>query len=110
MGWPAILITPLLALADQALALALTGRACETQNGQWLHAVPLVFLLASVALTVWALASARRHSAASRSANADPPSANAHFIAWVGVGVGALSSLSILAMWVPMWMLSPCAG
>jgi hypothetical protein len=72
--------------------------------------LPLVFLLATLVATGLAWAEARRHAAAAGHADADRLGANRHFIACAATGVGALASLAILAMWVPLWWLPPCVS
>ena len=42
--------------------------------------------------------------------DADRRALTRYFLACVAAGLGALSSLAIVAMWVPQWVLSPCAG
>jgi hypothetical protein len=97
-AWPALLIAPLLVLAEQVLAYALTPALCAVQRGEWLHMVAAVFTLASVVLTL--LAARAMHST-------DPPQ---RFFARLGTGVGALSTLVLLALWLPKWVLEPCIG
>jgi hypothetical protein len=96
--WPALLIAPLLALADQALAYALTPALCAAQRGEWLHAVAATFTIASAALTLPAVRALR---------SADP---SQRFLASLAAGVGALSTLVLLALWLPKWVLEPCLG
>jgi hypothetical protein len=96
--WPALLIAPLLVLAEQALAYALTPALCAAQRGEWLHAVAAVFTLACSALTLAALRKLR---------SADP---SQRFFARLGSGVGALSTVVLLALWLPKWVLEPCIG
>jgi hypothetical protein len=109
MSWPALILAPLLALAEQALAYALATPGCAHQQGATLHVVPLVFLLATLAMTALAWVDARRHAAGGH-ADADRPGNNRHFIACAATGVGGLSCLAILAMWVPLWWLPACVS
>jgi hypothetical protein len=97
-SWPALLIAPLLVLAEQSLAYALAPALCATQQGAWLHAVAAPFVLASAALT-WRAARALRFAAPAQL-----------FMARLGTGVGALSTLVLLALWIPKWVLEPCIG
>lgn len=94
--WPALLIAPLLVLGEQSLAYALTPALCATQHGAWLHAVAAAFTLASMGLTLLA----------ARAMATAPP--QRLFIAQVATGVGALSTLVLLALWLPKWVLEPC--
>jgi hypothetical protein len=97
-SWPALLIAPLLVLAEQALAYALTPALCAAQRGEWLHAVAAVFTLGSAVLTL---------PAARLMRSADPMQ---RFFARTGTGVGALSTVVLLALWLPKWVLEPCIG
>jgi hypothetical protein len=110
MSWPALLLSPLLALAAQACAYALASPGCAQQRGPWLHAVPLVFLLLALALTVLAWRDMRRRAPGAPHADADRRGANGYFVACAATGTGALSSLAIVALWVPLWWLSPCVS
>jgi hypothetical protein len=97
-SWPALLIAPLLVLAEQALAYALTPALCAAQRGEWLHAVAAVFTLGSAVLTL---------PAARLMRSPDPMQ---RFFARMGTGVGALSTVVLLALWLPKWVLEPCIG
>jgi hypothetical protein len=110
MSWPALILAPLLALAEQAVAYALATPGCAHQHDVALHFVPLVFLLATLAATAMAWADARRHAQAAGHADADRQGTNGYFIACAATGVGALASVAILAMWVPLWWLPPCVS
>jgi hypothetical protein len=111
MSWPALILAPLLALAEQALSYALATPGCAHQQGVALHGVALAFLLAALVMTLMAWLNARRHApAAAGHADADHLGANRYFIARAATGVGALSCLAILAMWVPLWWLPVCVS
>jgi hypothetical protein len=111
MSWPALILAPLLALAEQALAYALATPGCAHQHDAVLHVVPLGFLLAALATTAMAWADARRRAPEGGGhADADRLGANRYFIACAATGVGALASLAIVAMWVPLWWLPPCVS
>ena len=49
--WLALLLAPILALADQSVAYAISGWACAHQQPLATHAVHLVLLLAVLAST-----------------------------------------------------------
>jgi hypothetical protein len=109
--WPALLLSPALALASQSLAYALSSPACAAQREAWMHVVPGSFMLMTLAFTAMAWAALRSSRAgAGGSPDADAAPTRRHFLAWVAVGCGALSTLAILAMWIPQWMLSPCVA
>jgi hypothetical protein len=103
--WPSLLVAPVLALADQGIALALTTWACRGQHALVLHAVHAVFALATAAATLfawWRWRRARPHAASGEAA------ARTCFLAGMALGASALSLLAILAMWGPTWVLSAC--
>ncbi|HEY9024744.1 MAG TPA: hypothetical protein VIO33_22960 [Burkholderiaceae bacterium] len=100
MSWPALLLAPLLALLEQALAYALSTPLCQRQMGPWLHLVPAVSLVLVLVCSALALVDWRRR--------AGQPAGR--FISGVSLGMGALCALTIAAMWVPIGWLSPCAG
>ena len=102
--WPALLLAPALALAVQTIGYVLTPLACARQSGEWLHAVPALALVAVLAMTSSAWAAA---GAAGR-APADAEAMQRRFVAQAAAGVGAISALVVLALWWPMWQLSPC--
>jgi hypothetical protein len=109
--WPALLLAPLLALAEQSIVYALATPTCQTQREAWLHGVPLLFVAAILAFTVMAWRQARRQAGAvAPHVDADRRALRGYFLACVAAGIGALSALAIVAMWVPQWVLSPCAG
>jgi hypothetical protein len=112
-AWPALLLAPLLALAEQSIMYALSTPSCQTQRDAVLNVIPLAFLIATAVLTVFAFSAARRLRRGaddSPQADADALESRRYFVAWMAVGSGALSSLVILATWVPHWVLSPCAS
>ena len=111
LSWPALLLAPLLALTEQSIVYSLSTPTCQTQREAWLHGVPLVFFLATLALTALAWLEARRlRGGDAPHLDADRRALRRYFVAWMAVGAGALSSLAIAALWVPQWVLSPCAG
>ena len=123
-SWPALLLAPLIALADLSAIYALVTPACMRQDRSGLHVVAVAALLIVLALTLlawhaWLDASARVDgSAMVAGPNGDPREVTRadgdaavdrqRFIALVAVLVGALSVLVCLALWLPIWLLSPC--
>jgi hypothetical protein len=105
--WPAVLLAPVLALADQSVAYALVPWSCSHQSMGWLHAVHATFLVATLATLVapW-----------SRLAPGAPPTSSdeqverRNFFALVGVLVAVFSALVIVAMWIPQWLIPACAS
>lgn len=111
--WPALLLTPLLALGMQSLAYSLVTPSCARQSGAALHAVAAAALLAAIVLTVLAGLGWRHTSEAAQErgeARADRDGPRDLFISRTATLVGAFSSLTIAAMWIPLWLLSPCSN
>lgn len=101
--WIALLVAPLLALADQVITYAMVG-TCTAAQRLPVHGVHLVFFVAAVAATV--LAWQMRGDPP-----VDDPQARRHrFLAGVATAMGLVSALAILSLWIPGWALSPCAG
>jgi hypothetical protein len=106
-SWPALLIAPTLALADQSATLALATWSCVTQRLVLPHVVHATFLVAAIVLTL--MATYRwRTGRPSVPEDASDAGARDHFFAISGTMVGTLSALVIAAMWLAQWMLSPC--
>jgi hypothetical protein len=103
--WLALLIAPILALTDQSIAFAMTGWACANQQELAMHGVHVLFLAATLAITIAALGPWR---ATLRAKMRNEALARRHFLAGLATASGALSALVIAAMWVPNWILSPC--
>jgi hypothetical protein len=103
--WIALLVAPVLALADQGIAFATASWACEHQNALAAHVVHATFLAATLAATaaVWQLWRETR-----RIETADETLVRRHFVAGLATASGALSALAIAAMWIPTWVLAPC--
>jgi hypothetical protein len=103
--WLALLVAPMLALADQGVGLSMATWACAHQLGTWMHAVHFVFLAAAAASTflAWQAWRAADHAYAQTEAGA-----RRRFVAGLALATGAFSTLVIVALWVPNWVLSPC--
>ena len=99
--WPALIGAPLLVLTDLGIAYALVTPLCAHQRGEWVHALTLAFVVLTALTTVIAALGMRAALAADD---------NRRFVARVATGSGALSTLVLLAMWIPPWWLSPCAA
>jgi hypothetical protein len=106
-NWPALILSPTLALANLSVVYALVTPSCQRQSTgamQWLTAASL---LLSLLFTFIAWRNARTLQAPPES---DAAGGRPHFLALVAGMVGLLSSLVLFAMWVPQWVLSPCAA
>ena len=105
-NWLALLLAPMLALTALGINYALVTPACEQQaNVAWLHGVFAASLLLSVLFTALAGRNWQRskvHQAESRTRD------RKRFVALVAILAGALSSLVLVAQWLPLWLLSPC--
>ena len=103
--WLALLVAPILALADQSIAFAATGWACARQGTGSVHFVHALFLAATLAATFLAWQSWR---AGADVVAVDESGARRHFLAGLAFASAMLSALTIAAMWLPTWLLSPC--
>src|SRR3954463_6540186 len=116
LAWPALLLAPLLALAQQSITYSLATPSCRHQEMVALHAVPLATLLLILLMTAMAAWSwhARRLPDDNAMGQAQREDTRAlrrrRFVAAMGTVVGLISALVSLAMWFPVWVLSPCAG
>ena len=113
--WPALLLAPLLALGDLSLAFALVMPECANQGRLGLHAVAVVSLAGALAMTAFAWHAWRALPAPGATgeavtfSNAPRAESRPRFLALVATLVGAFSTLVIVALWVPLWLLTPCA-
>ena len=101
--WPALLVAPTLALADQAIAYAAVGWACAHEQAVVVHLVHALFLVAAAA----SLLPACRVWTATH-VNGDETVRRQHFLAGLAIASAALSVLVIAAMWMPTWVIAPC--
>lgn len=109
--WLALLVAPSLALACQSILYALVTPSCAMQSSAGLHAVAAVSLALAGLCTLLAVGAQRQERAGpARTHDSDSaePATNRRFLATVGAAVGVLSCLVILAMWMAIWVLSPC--
>jgi len=106
--WLALIVAPLLALADQTVTFAMVGSACANQSPALLHASHALFLALATATAAMAFLHWRESSRAGASAHA--AARQVRFLAGVATTVAALSALAIAAMWIPTWMISPCVA
>ena len=113
--WPALLLAPLLALLDQSVAYALVTPSCALQTTAWLHLVAGLSFLLVAAMTVLAWKAWRRMAVAAETPGSKMTASDAtegrvrgQFIALVAALAGSMSLLVVLAMWLPIVVLSPC--
>lgn len=109
--WLALLVAPSLALACQSILYAMVTPACGFQWRNGLHLVAAGSLALAGIFTLLAWHEWRlRATSPGRTADSDDadPSTSRRFLAIVATAVGVLSSLTILTMWMAVWVLSPC--
>ena len=105
--WVALIVAPLLALTDQTVAFALVHWACAQQSIWVVHLSHVVFLAITAAAAVGAWLRWRETAV---SADTGEAIVQFHFLAGVAMMVAVLSTLAIVAMWIPTWMISSCIG
>ncbi|MDB4906907.1 MAG: hypothetical protein JWO05_1691 [Gemmatimonadetes bacterium] len=109
--WLALFAAPSLVLACQATLYALVTPSCAMQTRAVLHAVAAGSLAVTLVFTLLALREWRLRAAGTGkvldSDGADTATSR-RFLAIVATSVGLLSCLAIAAMWITIWVLSPC--
>jgi len=103
----ALLVAPILALADESVALALTGWTCSHQTTTWLH-LSHAFFFALTAGTV-VLAWRTRRDACAPSIQIGVRR-QIRFLAGAATSMAILSAVAIAAMWMPTAMISSCVA
>jgi len=103
-NWPALILSPTLALANLSIVYALVTPSCGRQSTGAMHWVTVLSLLLSLLFTFIAWRNQRQLAPPQSDAAPGRP----HFVAMVATMVGLLSSLVIFAIWLPQWILSPC--
>ena len=105
--WFALIVAPLLALADQSIAFAMVAWSCAHQTTTAMHVVHLSFLAATVASTAAAW-QCWRETRPQGSVLHSP--VQIHFLAGVATAAAALSALTIIAMWSAAWIIASCVS
>ncbi len=105
--WTGALLPPVAALLDLDVSYALVTQTCITGNRLPLHLVHLLGVLLTVAggLVAWR---AWREVGTSWPADEPGPPGTTRLMAATGVLGGVLFTLVTLALWIPVWVLSPC--
>ena len=104
--WLALVLAPLLALADQLVAFAMVGWACAHQSLALLHLSHALFLALATAAAIAGGVCWRETGRAGPSMS--HAARQLHFLAGISMAVASLSAITIVAMWIPTWMISPC--
>ena len=109
--WPALLLAPLLALGHLSLAYSLVTPSCARQDSAGLHGLAAASLVLALGMTLLAWRDWHLLPKADDVTTSDASQAGSRprFVALMATLVGAFSSLVILAMWLPLWILSPCS-
>jgi heme A synthase len=105
--WFALILAPSLALGCQSVMYSLVTPECSNQTRVAIHAVAAVSLLLCLVFTAMARLSSAPDAASADDDMSTPPAAR-NFLAIVAAAVGAISSLTIIGMWIGAWVLSPC--
>ena len=92
--WPALILSPLFALASVSFGYALVQPACDRSTSWMLHAAIAVLFLLSLASTVLAWLSLQ--------------AARREFLPLVSTWSGAFFSALILVQWLALFIVSPC--
>jgi hypothetical protein len=113
--WPALLGAPTLVLVDLVVRYALVPPACHAQAAGWTHPVAIVFIAVAAGLLVQSTLELRRLGASPPGKSGDDagdaanaPGARTLFLARLAAGLAALSLVTLVALWVPAFFLSPC--
>jgi len=92
--WPALVLSPLFALASVSFGYALVTPACERSTSWMLHATIALFFLLSLASTVAAWLSLQ--------------GARREFLPLVSTWSGAFFTAVIVVQWTALLILTPC--
>ena len=105
--WSALTGAPLIALFGQLTSYALVAPSCHSKNSTVLMVASAAAFSLCAALTalVWWRRLSNRTSAAE---SAQVSNYNA-LLLFVALAIGAFFTLVVFVMWIPQWVLSPCA-
>ncbi|SAL77398.1 hypothetical protein AWB67_05084 [Caballeronia terrestris] len=108
--WLALIVAPSLVLACLGVNYALVSTMaapCSAASVAPLNSVSVASFAVCVVASIAAWLRWRSARAGIPSDSSARP-ARAGFVASVAIGVGVLSALSVLAISIPQWLLSPC--
>jgi ABC-type multidrug transport system fused ATPase/permease subunit len=105
--WVGVLTGPIAALTQLEANYALVLWACQRAHEWPLHLVSLIALVVTIAAGMFAI---RNWQWAGRQIEDDGAGAisRGHFMAVVGTLISALTSLVIIAQWLPVFAYGPC--
>ncbi|MDR5883524.1 hypothetical protein [Caballeronia sp. LZ032] len=108
--WLALLGAPSIVLTCVSVNYALLAPACRLSNHTLLDGVSGASLVVCVLATLlaWQRWRDARRAHPVLSNNASDLPARPAFVAAVATGVGALSVLAVIAIWIPQWILPAC--
>ena len=92
--WPALILSPLFALAAVSLGYALVTPSCDRSSTWMLHAAIALFFLLSLASTIGAWLSLQ--------------AAEREFLPLVSTWSGAFFTAVIVVQWTALFILTPC--
>jgi len=106
-SWLALLLTPMISLANLGVVYALAVPACEGQTTLWLQCVQAASTV-SCGLLSWMAWRVPRNGTLAGGSSAGSPLARQDFIAAMGRWAGLLFTLVTMAQWFVALALSPC--
>ena len=105
--WTGLLLPPAAFLLNLEVAYALVPTACSSRNPLLVHLVHIACLALAVVGSITALRT-WRESGATWPGGQGGRVGRTQFMSGVGLLLGVLFTLVILAQWIPSFMLSPC--
>ena len=105
--WIGVLVPPAAFLFNLELAYALVPTACSARTVVLVHLVHLVSLAFTIFATVVALRAWRR-SGASWPGGEGGRVSRTQFMSGMGILMGVMFALVIMAQWIPSFVLDPC--
>lgn len=109
--WLALIIAPSLALACQSVLFAMVTPSCSMQTSTGLHLVAAGALALAGVFTILAQHERRRRAngaGVTEDSDSAHPATSRRFLATIATAVGVFSCLAIGAIWMTIWVLSPC--
>ncbi len=108
LSWPALLLSPSIALANLTITFALVTPSCANQQHGWLHTVTAISIGVSLLFTLMAAYANTINPQSEGNAAKDEPRARPHFLASLSLWCGIFFTATIAAQWLAQWILSPC--